>query len=389
MPLQGPAASNEQVLIPVGHDPRRHQKVEGVLDRFVSTCSLSPFPTVEPTRLQRLGHQIRAYYSRMTYAPRATFVLVGLLIAVVLFGVRPATAGARPAVRGGNSEGFRAELNVDRGSRCTLVGLRDGRHVGVVRFSAERRGIQVTWRVPADAESGTWQVRVLCEAIVAATGRVSVRGTGHKPHLIVTGSAHVHQSGATLSSTVAIQEPEGENSSANGSCPSPSGSGLAPSAFNTTPTGELWQVPIDPCNNEGKSQSNYYDNCAYWAAEKRPDIWVEAVWKYGYPEAPGGAWNIELDAAKAGFRFPIDHVPAAGDIAAWPDNASMGSTVPITGIGGAFGGAYASEGGHVAYVEAIEPEGVIVISQMGAVAEHGETIGLRYNAEETFFIHRK
>jgi surface antigen len=148
-------------------------------------------------------------------------------------------------------------------------------------------------------------------------------------------------------------------------------------------------VPKDPCNTEGRSGNEYYENCAYWAAEKRPDIWVEAVWKYGYSQSPGGAWNIELDAQQAGF--PIDHAPAAGDVAAWPPDGTMGTAVPFPGAqGGASGTWTASPGGHVAYVEAVEPEGVVVISQMGvAGTQAGETNALRYNAAETFFIHQR
>jgi surface antigen len=138
---------------------------------------------------------------------------------------------------------------------------------------------------------------------------------------------------------------------------------------------------VDPCNTEARPGNGYYENCAYWAAEKRPDIWVNAVWKYGYPEAPGGAWNIELDAAKAGY--PIDHNPQIGDVVAWPPNAEMGT--------GSEGGAYtASSGGHVAYVENVNADGTITISEMGVSGSTGGyTDTFTYNQEDSYFIHQQ
>jgi surface antigen len=148
--------------------------------------------------------------------------------------------------------------------------------------------------------------------------------------------------------------------------------------YNSTPAGPgPWTVPEDPCNTEGSGGNsvNFYSNCAYWAAEKRPDVWVNAVWKYGYVVAPGGAWNIEVDAAQAGY--PIDHTPQAGDLAVWGDNASMGS------------GWTASPGGHVAYVASVNGDGTITISQMGVNPYlGGYTMNLAYNPQETYFIHQ-
>jgi surface antigen len=140
-------------------------------------------------------------------------------------------------------------------------------------------------------------------------------------------------------------------------------------------------VPVDPCNTEGQGLSNIYANCAYWGAEKRPDIWAKAVWIYGYNQAPGGAWNIELDAAEAGF--PIDHTPQAGDLVAWPDKATMG-----TDANGDFW--TASPGGHVAYVEVVNSSSTITISQMGVDTSPvgGFTMVLTYNPSTSYFIHQ-
>ena len=172
----------------------------------------------------------------------------------------------------------------------------------------------------------------------------------------------------------------GSDSHATPQCSSPSSTGTTPSQYNTTPPGPgPWQVPVDPCNTEkdGGGGANFFNNCAYWAAEKRPDIWVNAVWPFGYSQAPGGAWNIELDAAQAGFS--IDHTPRPGDVTDWPPNATMGTSGRTSW--------YASADGHVAYVEAVNDDGTITISQMGVNSLGGYTTRLNYDRMETFFIH--
>lgn len=153
------------------------------------------------------------------------------------------------------------------------------------------------------------------------------------------------------------------------------------SRYNTTPKGHgPWQVPLDPCNSEGQGNaSTPYYNCAYWAAEKRPDLWANAVLKYGYDVAPGGAWNIEVDARRAGYR--ISHRPRVGDIAAWPDNATIGHTRR----GRTF---TASPGGHVAYVQRVRASR-ITISTMGVSNHGGKTETITFNRHKTYFIHHK
>jgi surface antigen len=157
---------------------------------------------------------------------------------------------------------------------------------------------------------------------------------------------------------------------------------LTPSTYNTTPSGPgPWTVPTDPCNTEGRGYSNIYENCAYWGAEKRPDIWTRAVWIYGYTVAPTGAWDIELDAAEAGFS--IDHTPQVGDLVAWPPNAVMGTD--------SNGGQWtASPGGHVAYVEAVNSASTITVSEMGVDSDPvgGYTSVLTYNPSASYFIHQ-
>jgi surface antigen len=157
-----------------------------------------------------------------------------------------------------------------------------------------------------------------------------------------------------------------------------------PNKFNRTPAGNgPWQVPLDPCNYEARAlgwgEINY-DDCVYWVAEKRPDVFYGPVNKYGYKVAPYGSWNVALDAKKGGY--PVDHYPRVGDIAAWKGNAMMGQTDE------GYNWFQASPGGHTSYVEAVNGD-IITISETG----HGEdwggyTFDLKYTPQ-TYFIHKR
>jgi surface antigen len=160
--------------------------------------------------------------------------------------------------------------------------------------------------------------------------------------------------------------------------PTPSSS---KSRFNTTPAGRgPWHVPHDPCNSEPLV---HWDNCAYWAEEKRPDIWRDAVMQPdgGYNHAGGGAWNIKIDAKKYGYQ--ISHKPKRGDLAAWPPDAVMGTSKSGTQTMTH----YASPGGHVAYVEKAHGKKV-TISTTGIDTAGGYTVTLKFNRHKTYFIHR-
>ncbi|HVV74897.1 MAG TPA: CHAP domain-containing protein [Mycobacteriales bacterium] len=153
--------------------------------------------------------------------------------------------------------------------------------------------------------------------------------------------------------------------------------------YNRTPSGPgPWHVPLDPCNYEARAngdRSTPYDDCAYWPAEKRPDLFYGAVNSYGYKVAPYGAWNIEIDAKRAGYS--VNHRPHVGDIAAWKPNAMMGQS------DNGFGWYQASSGGHVSYVEAVNGD-TITISDMGSgQSDGGYTFDLIYT-HDTVFIHK-
>jgi len=194
--------------------------------------------------------------------------------------------------------------------------------------------------------------------------------------------ASVATCSSALGKSSAPAQQSGALPAARRHCSSPSSTGTAPSQYDTTPRGPgPWHVPRDPCNTEANGRRDMYGNCAYWAAEKRPDIWVNAVWIYGYPK-PYGGWDVELDARKAGY--PINHVPHVGDIAAWPPNALIG----IGYRGGKSPTVYqASPGGHVAYVERVNGNS-ITISEMGtAGVDGGVTLTFEYEPKQSWFIH--
>ena len=260
-------------------------------------------------------------------------------------------------------------------SQCSLTAS-SGRARYAIGQGVPRRSIlQFDWLVPPQTRSAAWELSLVCDGMPQAQAPLWVSGVRDGPLALNESLATVHSYGP------AFARPP-----FSGSAPATPAGGCASTAsggdYSKTPAGPgPWQVPIDPCNTEANVGPGrlVYVNCAYWAAEKRPDVWVGAVWRYGYDQARPGAWNIELDAARAGF--PIDHTPHAGDLAVWRPNAPIGSV--------AGGSRYtASPGGHVAYVEKVNRDGTVVISQMGA-GNHtgGYTSTLRLDPG-TFFIHR-
>ncbi|WP_249011997.1 CHAP domain-containing protein [Conexibacter sp. DBS9H8] len=120
----------------------------------------------------------------------------------------------------------------------------------------------------------------------------------------------------------------------------------APSAFNETPDCPVsptrpvcaWNVPVDAAN---LFTATDYGQCPYWAVEKYPALFLDAL--ASDPLASdwdGGTWaeHAKLEG------LPISRTPASGDLAVW-------------------GGTSSDSAGHVAYVEAVTGSGIIV-SQM-------------------------
>ena len=108
-----------------------------------------------------------------------------------------------------------------------------------------------------------------------------------------------------------------------------------------------WAVlpPRDPNNIET------YFNCAYYAAERRPDL-ADEVWSIGYNDQ--GAWAWEPDAAQA--DYPVSQTPSVGDIFV---------TAPATTYVWVNGLQSVDPYGHVGYVEQVLPDGSFITSEGG------------------------
>ena len=325
---------------------------------------------------------------RFLLAPLAFAVAVSMICSPAEGSGTPRLAGAT-VVRAGHRTQLAVTLSGGDPSTCRLAASSGRKRVVLSDVRPRRVHVSFSWTVPAASRSASWRLLLTCNGRLRGQATLSVRGRPRGVLTLTRRAARVRQSGALLglassdpAPNLAGSEPAPASAS---SCTSPSSTGSEPSPYNTTPPGPgPWQVPVDPCNTEvsGGDTASFYGNCGYWAAEKRPDVWVNAVWIYGYSQPPGGGWNIELDAQKAGY--PIDHNPQVGDLVVWPPNAAMG-----TGSEGETD--TASYGGHVAYVESVNGDGTIVISEMGWASDPtgGYTKTLTYNPQESYFIHQQ
>jgi surface antigen len=125
---------------------------------------------------------------------------------------------------------------------------------------------------------------------------------------------------------------------------SPSASGSAPQPDSPWPYARYF--PLSGPEGGG---------CTSWAYYKRPDImnailanWPVVAEHVTTNNSGGGAASWAEDAPYVGYA--VDGSPAAHDIAVWPAGVEQ-----------------AGELGHVAYVEAVNPDGSIFISEMNSV----------------------
>lgn len=128
--------------------------------------------------------------------------------------------------------------------------------------------------------------------------------------------------------------------------------------YDTTPTCPIlpfeqwcgpWNVPDDPSN----PFAQVYGQCTYWALEKRPDIWKSR--SLSDPVSDWDAWTFAEHAEAEGLA--VGTTPLVGDLAVWQPGAD--------GAGSA---------GHVAYVEAVNSDHTVVVSEMNSeYADQGDT----------------
>jgi surface antigen len=103
-----------------------------------------------------------------------------------------------------------------------------------------------------------------------------------------------------------------------------------------------WSDPVDPANPFVAS----YGQCVYWGIEKRPDIWAERTPSDALAD-DWDAWTWVEHAQAEGLD--VDGNPQVGAIAVYSREQTGNDT------------------GHVAYVEAVNPDGSIVVSEWNAV----------------------
>jgi hypothetical protein len=146
----------------------------------------------------------------------------------------------------------------------------------------------------------------------------------------------------------------------------------APAAANTTPSCPLTadddyqcQVPDSSLPPQDSANPERYLDSAYWPAEKRPDIEIYAIQKYGYGYENCAAelphYCFLLDAQAVGY--PISHTPAVGDLWVAPGEClawgGSGATLPS-------GCTDSAADWYIGYVEQVFPDGSFIQSWGGS-----------------------
>lgn len=181
-------------------------------------------------------------------------------------------------------------------------------------ISPTRAEVEWSWQVPANARSMTWQVRASC-GISRAALAIRVRGDPRARQIgLIRGRVRTRQLGTRF------REPRVE-------APAPTNEAAVLPAPVMLPSGAV-MFPLSG------------GQCTAWAYAKRPDIYDNRA-----PTDTNTDWNADAWVAHAlAEGLAVDGTPRVGDIAAWPQ--SFGPP------------------GHVAYVEAVESNGAITISEM-------------------------
>lgn len=161
------------------------------------------------------------------------------------------------------------------------------------------------------------------------------------------------------------------------SCPFPAPAFGPPTPYCKVPTPAL---PPSDANNPER-----YLNSAYWPAEKRPDVEVYAIQRYGYHyqgclELHGPHYCFLADALAAGY--PVDQTPRVGDLWLSP------STLYANGF---VGPCSTSTYWWIGYVDQVSPNGSFVASGGGSLDASDSGLGVNeYLAAEdacSEFVH--
>lgn len=142
------------------------------------------------------------------------------------------------------------------------------------------------------------------------------------------------------------------------------------SAYNRTPMCTLSATDYDQCTVQPSAQPprdpnnpERYLNSAYWPAEKRPDIEMYAIQRYGYDYKNCSArlphYCFLVDAIAVGY--PVTHTPRVGDLWLAPCNRMTwddGATPSC--------GANPNDEWYLGYVERVFPDGSFIQSWGGS-----------------------
>lgn len=153
----------------------------------------------------------------------------------------------------------------------------------------------------------------------------------------------------------------------------PSANAVPPvSAYNMTPTSCPVTRSVPFCSLSGTSSSlppadsgspERWLNSAYWPAEKRPDIEMYAIQRFGYSYqncSDPSTWNhycFLVDAEAAGY--PVGHTPQVGDLflARCNDTVLVNGSQPDCPLGNIY---------YVGYVEQVSSDGSFIVTEGGS-----------------------
>ena len=277
--------------------------------------------------------------------PMTKLLLAGLLAAVALAAPAGASAAstsvqlsAPRSVRAGAS--MTATLTLTGApARCQLRLVHSGRAVRTTPgANASRASLAWSWRVPSAARTATWTVKASCREASAQTG-VRVLGTRRGP-LTLAGPSII-----TRSTGVQLAAPSTPPTSGTGTDNGGGDQGLDLStAYTCTSQGEDVAGPGCVISGDVLIEKG---QCTYWAYMNRPDIINRSpvsVWDATHTFSTWAAKYWGQNAKAEGY--PVDGTPQAGDIVV--NSPPFDPTDP----------------GAVGYVEAVNPDGSIVVSGM-------------------------
>ena len=252
------------------------------------------------------------------------------LVAAPAASAKPVTVVSVSAVANAGEPAQLTLALTPKARSCSLRYQR-GRVVKQVKSrTVTHERLRWSWRTPANARAGSWQLRATCDL---SDGGVSVV----KRALVVRGSKTGR---LVVAERVKVKRYGGSLPNSDEAVTSPS---------------------VNPFPKE---------ECTYWAYEKRPDIANNSWPSEGYTW-DGKDWD---NNARMNGGYSVDGRPQVGDIAVWEAH--------YAGV---------REQGHVAYVEALHEDGSITISETSAAGDGSGS--MRVVGAETVaglsFIHQR